>query len=119
MIGNVGERRSPLVPAPIRTRRLAGRWESGPRQPAAPGVTVLSIGVGTFYDGSDLEEPGFVPARMSGQEEAFDRLELARVFPGVEELPEISLAPDRPHGVRDYLSHRTVAATVTAGMRRE
>lgn len=48
--------------------------ESETRQPAAPDVTVLSIGVGSFDDGSDMEELGFVPARMSELQEAFDRL---------------------------------------------
>ncbi|WP_146192614.1 PD40 domain-containing protein [Streptomyces sp. A244] len=48
--------------------------ESGTRQPAAPDVTVLSIGVGSFDDGADLEELGFVPGRMRELEEAFDRL---------------------------------------------
>ncbi|MGA5203878.1 hypothetical protein [Streptomyces variegatus] len=48
--------------------------ESETRQPASPGVTVLSIGVGSFDEDSDLEELGFVPARMSEVEEAFDRL---------------------------------------------
>jgi hypothetical protein len=50
---------------------------------------------------------------------AIPKGELARVFPGVEELPEISIAPAWPHGVRDYLRHRTVAETITAGLRTE
>ncbi|PPS77231.1 MULTISPECIES: caspase family protein [Streptomyces] len=48
--------------------------ESETRQPSAPDVTVLSIGVGSFDDGSDMEELGFVAARMSEVEQAFDRL---------------------------------------------
>ncbi|WP_051814412.1 hypothetical protein RFN58_32950 [Streptomyces iakyrus] len=48
---------------------------------------------------------------------AIPKGELARVFTGVEELPEISIAPAWPHGVRDYLRHRTVAETITAGLR--
>ncbi|MFD5338384.1 hypothetical protein [Streptomyces hawaiiensis] len=48
--------------------------ESETRRPASPDVTVLSIGVGSFDDGSDMEELGFVPARMSEVEEAFGRL---------------------------------------------
>ncbi len=48
--------------------------ESETRQPAAPDVTVLSIGVGSFDDGADVEELGFVPERMRELEEAFDRL---------------------------------------------
>jgi hypothetical protein len=42
---------------------------------------------------------------------------VARVFPGAEELPEISIAPAWPHGVRDYLRHRAVSETITTGMR--
>ncbi|MFB6848430.1 hypothetical protein ACFCXS_26780 [Streptomyces sp. NPDC056373] len=48
--------------------------ESENRQPPAPDVTVLLIGVGSFDEGSDMEELGFVPARMSEVEQAFDRL---------------------------------------------
>ncbi|MEW2613834.1 hypothetical protein AB0937_27315 [Streptomyces sp. NPDC047880] len=43
--------------------------------------------------------------------------ELARVFPGVEGLPDISIAPAWPHGVHDYLRHRSVSETITAVMR--
>ncbi|MDN0197259.1 hypothetical protein [Streptomyces sp. S.PNR 29] len=39
--------------------------------------------------------------------------ELARIFPGVEELPEISIAPLWPHSVLDYLRHPSVAKAVT------
>ncbi|MEU0176296.1 hypothetical protein ABZ178_23525 [Streptomyces massasporeus] len=43
--------------------------------------------------------------------------ELARVFPGVEELSEISIAPAWPHGVLDYLRHRSVSGAITAANR--
>ncbi len=38
-----------------------------------PGVAVLSIGVGTFEDGSEWEELGFVPERMAEVAGAFER----------------------------------------------
>ncbi|MFF3330966.1 serine peptidase [Streptomyces sp. NPDC002888] len=38
--------------------------------------------------------------------------ELARVFPDVEELPEISIAPLWPHSVLDYLKHPTVTGAL-------
>ncbi|MER7463255.1 hypothetical protein [Streptomyces sp. NPDC097981] len=38
--------------------------------------------------------------------------ELARVFEGVEERPEISIAPLWPHSVLDYLRHPSVTETI-------
>ncbi|MDQ0717088.1 pimeloyl-ACP methyl ester carboxylesterase [Streptomyces luteogriseus] len=43
---------------------------------------------------------------------------LAQVFPGVDELPEISIAPAWPHSVLDYLRHRSVSEAIAAGIRR-
>ncbi|MFF3330967.1 caspase family protein [Streptomyces sp. NPDC002888] len=40
----------------------------------APGVAVLSIGVGSFDEGSDVEDLGFVPARLDEMTRAFVRL---------------------------------------------
>ncbi|MGA5356358.1 hypothetical protein [Streptomyces purpurascens] len=44
---------------------------------------------------------------------AIPKGEVARVFPGVEELPEISIAPAWPHGVLDYLRHHSVSEAIT------
>ncbi|WP_460070646.1 serine peptidase [Streptomyces sp. YKOK-I1] len=38
--------------------------------------------------------------------------ELARVFPEVEQLPDVSIAPWWPHGVLDYLRHPSVGAAL-------
>ncbi|MFF4661073.1 hypothetical protein [Streptomyces sp. NPDC001381] len=42
--------------------------------------------------------------------------ELARVFRGVEPLPDISIAPVWPHGVLDYLRHPRVTGAVLAAL---
>lgn len=44
---------------------------------------------------------------------AIPKGELPRVFSGVEELPEISIAPVWPHSVLDYLKHPSVAEALT------
>ncbi|MFF7788386.1 serine peptidase [Streptomyces sp. NPDC007991] len=46
---------------------------------------------------------------------AIPKGELTRVFPEVEELPEISIAPAWPHSVLDYLRHRSVSEAIRAG----
>ncbi|MFD4620814.1 hypothetical protein [Streptomyces sp. NPDC058475] len=43
---------------------------------------------------------------------AIPKGELARVFSGVEELPEISIAPVWPHSVLDYLKHPAVTKAI-------
>ncbi|MGS2586346.1 serine peptidase [Streptomyces hebeiensis] len=43
---------------------------------------------------------------------AIPKGELARVFSGVEELPDISIAPLWPHSVADYLRHAAVREVI-------
>ncbi|CAM5512115.1 hypothetical protein [Streptomyces aurantiogriseus] len=38
--------------------------------------------------------------------------ELTRVFPEVEQLPDISIAPWWPHSVLDYLRHPSLSGAV-------
>ncbi|KUO03537.1 hypothetical protein [Streptomyces caeruleatus] len=45
---------------------------------------------------------------------AIPKGELARVFSGVEELPEINIAPVWPHNVLDYLKHSAVAEALAS-----
>ncbi|MFD5338383.1 hypothetical protein [Streptomyces hawaiiensis] len=71
-------------------------------------------------DGKGAKPAGvrrWVNVADAGDFVAVPRGELARVFAGVEELPDISIAPAWPHGVLDYLRHRSVSEAITAGVR--
>ncbi|GAA4323684.1 hypothetical protein GCM10023086_49610 [Streptomyces venetus] len=48
--------------------------ERASKHDGAPRITVLSIGVGSFDDSADVEELGFVRARLDEVKEAFERL---------------------------------------------
>ncbi|GAA4323679.1 hypothetical protein GCM10023086_49600 [Streptomyces venetus] len=69
-------------------------------------------------DGAGEKPPGvrrWVNVADVGDFVAVPKGELARVFTGVVQLPEISIAPAWPHSVLDYLRHRSVIETITAG----
>ncbi|MFI7019001.1 hypothetical protein [Streptomyces sp. NPDC050164] len=73
-------------------------------------------------DGTGTKPPGvrrWMNLSDVGDFVAVPKGQLACAFPGVEELPEISIAPVWPHGVLDYLRHRSVPEAITAGLRAE
>ncbi|NJP50240.1 hypothetical protein HCJ93_09170 [Streptomyces sp. SBST2-5] len=62
-------------------------------------------------DGRGVRPPNvrrWVNVADRGDFVAIPKGELGRVFTGVEELPDISIAPLWPHGVLDYLKHPSV-----------
>ncbi|MFG2129959.1 serine peptidase [Streptomyces sp. NPDC048751] len=66
-------------------------------------------------DGLGSRPPGtrrWVNVADVGDFVAVPKGQLARVFPGVEELPEISIAPLWPHSVLDYLRHPSVTGAL-------
>ncbi|MEV8593147.1 serine peptidase [Streptomyces sp. NPDC052012] len=66
-------------------------------------------------DGHGVRPPGvrrWVNVADVGDFVAIPKGELARVFTGVEELPDISIAPLWPHSVLDYLQHPAVTGAL-------
>ncbi|MFI8338895.1 hypothetical protein ACIF8W_02230 [Streptomyces sp. NPDC085639] len=67
-------------------------------------------------DGRGVRPPGvrrWVNIADVGDFVAIPKGALARAFTGVEERPEISIAPLWPHSVLDYLKHPSVADAIT------